>query len=47
MRNEAMKLENIAKSEPQNFWKSIKKSYNQEKNNQDSPIKIQDFYEHF
>ena len=47
MRNEAIKLENIAKSEPRNFWKSIKKSYNQEKNNQDSPIKIQDFYEHF
>ena len=47
MRNEAIKLENIANSEPRNFWKSIKKSYNQEKNNQESPIKIEDFYEHF
>ena len=43
MRNQVIQLENIAKSEPRNVCKSVKKLYNQGTINQGIPIKRQDF----
>ena len=44
--NESKRLENIAKTQPRKFWKSIKKCYNKTKGPKDS-INIDDLYEHF
>ena len=44
--NESKRLENIAKTQPRKFWKSIKKCYNKTNGPKDS-INIDDLYEHF
>ena len=44
--NEGKKLENIAKTQPRKFWKSLKKCNNNLKNT-DNDIKLDDLYKHF
>ena len=44
--NEGQRLENIAKTQPKTFWKSLKKSINKSKPNS-GEIKIEDLYNHF
>ena len=42
---EGQRLENIAQTQPKQFWKSIKKCYSKPKNN--TNIKLEDLYDHF
>ena len=46
IRNEAIKLETIAKTDPRNFWKSIRKTKTANKIDTDY-ITLKDFHEHF
>ena len=46
IKNEAMKLEKIAKTDPRNFWKSIRKIKTSNKTNSDD-ITLNDFYVYF
>ena len=43
---EGQRLENIAKTKPKQFWKSIKKCYNKSKNSKNN-VKLDDLYDHF
>ena len=44
--NEGKRLENIAKTQPRKFWKSLKKCHNNSKDAK-TYIKLEDLYEHF
>ena len=44
--NEGRRLENIEKTQPKKFWKSLKRSINKTKTNSND-IKIEDLYNHF
>ena len=44
--NEGQRLDKIARSQPHKFWKSLKKCYNNPKNNTNA-IKMENLHEHF
>ena len=46
IKNEGQRLENIAKSQPNKFWKSLKKCYSTKKQNEND-IKLEDLHQHF
>lgn len=44
--NEGQRLENIVKSQPRNFWKSLKKCYTKPQN-KNNDVKLDNLYDHF